>query len=449
MISKLKKRENLLFIFFILGVFIFEFAWSLILPFNGGPDEKMRYDIPMFIFKHGVLPVGDNPEILDPNWGISYAFTPITPYILSGYLMRLVFFVFKNQNMLLYIARFVTIIFSILTIIVNFLIAKNLFKNNILSRWLFLFFTSLWPEFLYISTYVNVDSFAMFCSSFIIYGWVLCLQKNWSYKACTVLGFGIGLCSISYYNAYGYIVCSAILMMLSYFAYKKISNSNYKDFLKKAGFILLIVFLVSAWWFIRNAILYNGDIFGFSTSNLCAEQNAIYDLKPSIKEAYLKQMRNLYDIIFWFFVNSISFIYKILIDKFSHYAFIYLFYTFILIITFVAFFSFIKSYFPKIKNLQTKNKTFFNLTMLIAIFFPFVVDFYYSFFEDFQPQGRYSLPALVPIIYFALLGINTLVQRNIKNNIIRRIIYCSLMSASLISVIYCFWATYKLTGGNL
>lgn len=450
MINKLKKRENLLFIFFILGVFIFELAWSLILPFNAGPDEKMRYDVPMFIFKHGVLPVGSDPEILDPNWGISYAFTPITPYILSGYLMRLVFFIFKNQNMLLYTARFITIIFSILTIIVNFLIAKSLFKNNFCGRWLFLFLTSLWPEFIYISIYVNVDSFAMFCSSLIIYGWVLCMQQNWSYKACSVLGVGIGLCSISYYNTYGYIVCSLLLMLISYFTYKKFSNSDYKDFVKKALFIILIIFLISGWWFIRNAILYNGDILGFSTSNLCAEQHAVADLKPSALEANLKQMRNLYNFVIWWPNNLRGFIYIVLLDRsIKNYIFVYLFYILILIITFVAFFSFIKSYFPKIKNLQTKNKTFFNLTMLLAIFFPIAIDLYYSFFEDFQLQGRYALPALVPIIYFATFGINELVDRNIKNNLIRKTIYALLILCCLASAIYCFYMTYKLSGGNL
>lgn len=456
MISKLKKRENLLFIFFILGIFIFELAWSLILPFNAGPDEKMRYDIPMFIFKHGVLPVGNDPEILDPSWGISYAFTPITPYILSGYLMRLVFFIFKNQNMLLYTARFITIIFSILTIIVNFLIAKNLFKNNILYRWLFLFLTSLWPEFIYISTYVNVDSFAMFCSSLIIYGWVLCMQQNWSYKACAILAIGIGLCSISYYNTYGYIVCSVVLMLLSYFAYKKFATLDYKDFFKKALFIILIVFLISGWWFIRNAILYNGDILGFSTSNLCAEQHAAFYLKPSVLEENLKHIRNLHHITSWFIINLVSFIYIILINNFKYYIFkhyvyifVYLFYGLILTVGFISIFIFVKQLFPKVKDTKTKNIKLFNLTMLIAIFFPFLIDLYYSFFEDFQPQGRYALPALVPIIYFATLGINELVERHIKNNLIRKTIYTLLMLCCLASAIYCFYMTYKLSGGNL
>ena len=80
-------RFDLAFIF-VMGALLFFLAW--ILPLNGGPDEEMRYLIPQYIYRHGTLPHGGDPEIRNKLWGISYGFHPILPYIFGGYLMKLV-----------------------------------------------------------------------------------------------------------------------------------------------------------------------------------------------------------------------------------------------------------------------------------------------------------------------------------------------------------------------
>ena len=50
---------------------------------------------------------------------------------------------------------------------------------------------------------------------------------------------------------------------------------------KKGLLMLGIVFLLCGWWFIRNAVLYDGDILGMATSSKYAERYAIEELKPS------------------------------------------------------------------------------------------------------------------------------------------------------------------------
>lgn len=81
------KKEYAIWIF-VFAVFGFYLAWALAAPFDASPDESMRYQIVEFIAKHGSLPDGRDPEIRNANWGISYAFNPILPYMAGAVLVK-------------------------------------------------------------------------------------------------------------------------------------------------------------------------------------------------------------------------------------------------------------------------------------------------------------------------------------------------------------------------
>ncbi len=100
-------RFDLAFVF-VMGALLFFLAW--ILPLNGGPDEEMRYLIPQYIYRHGTLPHGGDPEIRNKLWGISYGFHPILPYIFGGYLMKLVSVFNSSEHALLMAARFINVL---------------------------------------------------------------------------------------------------------------------------------------------------------------------------------------------------------------------------------------------------------------------------------------------------------------------------------------------------
>ena len=51
--------------------------------------------------------------------------------------------------------------------------------------------------------------------------------------------------------------------------------------MKKGLLVCVIVLLLAAWWFIRNAILYDGDFIGMNASTICAEKYAKKNYKPS------------------------------------------------------------------------------------------------------------------------------------------------------------------------
>lgn len=80
------KRGYLICLFLALTI------WSMATTSGSGPDEAMKYDICNYIASHGKLPDGTDPALRNPIWGISYGFTPILSYMISGVFLKIAFY---------------------------------------------------------------------------------------------------------------------------------------------------------------------------------------------------------------------------------------------------------------------------------------------------------------------------------------------------------------------
>lgn len=118
--GKLKRKkisaETTVEILFFLFLLVFYLMWARVQPMGAGPDEQMRYQIADYIYKHGSLPVGDDPSVRNVVWGISYAFSPILSYMIAAVFMKAVSFVTTAPFALLLAARFVNILFGLGTV---------------------------------------------------------------------------------------------------------------------------------------------------------------------------------------------------------------------------------------------------------------------------------------------------------------------------------------------
>ena len=66
------------------------------------------------------------------------------------------------------------------------------------------------------------------------------------------------------------------------------------------GFLIVAVAAVCAgWWFVRNGILYHGDILGMHTSSEYAQMYAREDLKPSNRITPQSMGMSIWDMLFW------------------------------------------------------------------------------------------------------------------------------------------------------
>lgn len=422
-------RFELLFVL-AMGTFLFAMAW--ILPFNEAPDEEMRYMIPQYIYRHGTLPAGWDEEIRNEIWGISYGFHPILPYIFGGWLMRLVGIFNDSPKALLMAARLINVLIGMGFYWYVLQIAKKLFANR-LFRNFFIALLALLPQLLYLFMYVNTDGIAVFSSAIIIYYWLEGLEHRWNRRTCTGLAVGVSVCALSYFNAYGYALFSVILFVGSLAVlYGKRGAKNCTEVILKRGlYITALVFLLTGWWFIRCAVLYDGDFLGLHAPDKYGEMYAMEEFKPSNKLSLAEQDVPLEEMLRsndggmeW-----IRTTYRSTIGYFGYFKYalgldIYEIHKKLMALGLLGCVllagQFLLSWLPKsrmkgmflrYKNCEMHPISFCLLQFSLGccIIIPVLLSLYYSYCSDFQPQGRYIMPMIVPLMYFVAVGIQRVV----------------------------------------
>ena len=71
-----KKNYDLTLLLIIMALMVYYLIIAYNLLFNKNPDELLRYKIPLYIYRHGALPVGTNKEVMLPFGNFSYAYYP-------------------------------------------------------------------------------------------------------------------------------------------------------------------------------------------------------------------------------------------------------------------------------------------------------------------------------------------------------------------------------------
>ena len=399
-----KYQTEILFVAFCFFMYL---AWSVIIPFNQAPDEEMRYLIPKFIYNHGYLPVGNESEIVNKVWGQSYAFQPILAYQVQALAMTAASVLGMAEGQLFYAARFVNVLISTGTVIIALQIGNQFFKGK--NALFFAGLIALWPQFVFISVYVNNDALGFFSAMLIFYCWLLGRKKHWNLKTCILLGIGLSLCSLSYFNAYGFIFCSALLYAGDYFAHRR--EWSAKRFIGYGCMILAICALLAGWWFVRSALLHNGDVLGLTSSSQLAEQIA----QPAFKPSQMKNPQNsglsFIQMLYtpfnkqkgWIYAAAMSFV-----GVFGNasVAMDLKYYLLLAAELMVGMGAFLVMWFREKRQEMTASDAVWGVTLVMAILCPVCLCLYYSYTSDYQPQGRYFLSALIPAGYLIVLGYN-------------------------------------------
>ncbi len=372
------------------------------------PDEHARYRVPLYICEHGTLPTGFEEELFSGECRWTYGFYTLLPYMIQGFAMRFVDMFTDSALALLYTARFVNVIFGLLTACMTLLIGNKLFQNSRI-KWLFCFLVTFLPQSLFLHTYVNPDSLCMLSVALMIYGMICGLREGFDLKPSLFLTVGIILCALSYYNAYGYIICSIFIFIVSFLYKENGWKFNWKPFLLKGSIIAVIVLLCIGWSFVRNYLLYDGDFIGLDTKENFVKSFGI------VRESFESQGKSLLSML-----AGTTFIPKTIISFIAVYGSntiytwwgVYIFYLFIFAagIAGMIFCREKKPDMPLKKEQKAKNRKriVFQCSMLFCILVPLFLTIRYSYSVDYQPQGRYMMPALIPLIYFVCHGLEKL-----------------------------------------
>lgn len=408
--EQLQKSSVILEIVFLASLFLFYFLWAWTQPYNTAPDEAMRYDIPTFIYEHGRLPHGGDPSIRNPIWGISYGFNPILSYIFAAGFMKITSIFTTQEFALLMAARMVSVLFGVGTAFFTIRISKKLFP--FVYRPLFICLVCLLPQMAYIASYVNNDSMAICTTAMIVYMWILGIESNWDKKSCVGLALSISLCALSYYNAYGFILCSILLFCFTT-AFCQNKKYDFGTMWKKGWPIAAIVLVCIGWWFIRNALIYDGDFMARAIAREYGEMYAAPGFKPSDHFTYQKAGMPLLEMLLtqhWLRDTKFSFI--ACFGNMEHYLNLSTYDIYLYPLYFGAFGMLFQlpNKFRLRKDKKWHIDGIFHLLMAVAMVIPVFLSIYYSYTSDFQAQGRYILPMIIPLMYFAVLGLKTITE---------------------------------------
>ncbi len=384
-------------------------------PFGNPPDEYNRFLIPSYIAEHGTLPNGYEEEIRIPGYGFSYAFQPILPYMAQGYAMRLVGLFTQDAPVLLYTARLVNFLFGLIQ---AYFVRKlaNLWFSDKRFATLFCFLVLFLPQSIFVHTYVNTDSCCMMSIAILLYGLTKGLKGGFDFSSISSLSVGIILCALSYYNAYGFIL-SAILLFTASFLSRKEGRLHFavRDFMRIGGLISILVLLGIGWWFIRCAVLYDGDFLGLKTRDACASLYALPAYHPATRVTWQSQGFSVFDMLTksdFVTLSGLSFIgiygpMNIITALWIYRMYKYLFWCSILIGAILSVLR--RQELPFLTGRRCMNR-FFHANMIFCILMPCILSVVYSYRIDYQPQGRYLLPALFPFMLYCTRGLEAIVR---------------------------------------
>ena len=409
-----------------LFIFILLFFLSTHLSINLFPDERMRYDLPKYIFKYGVLPIGDEAEIVDPIWGFSYGFTPYLPSLISVIFMKVASLFTTDASVLLVAARMTSILSGVFTYLICYSIGEELFSSKKIIN-LFSLLVALLPQFIFLSSYINNDAFSVFTTSLILLMWINGIKTNWNYKICIFLGMVLGLCALTYYNAYGFILCSIFVYCFS--CYK--ARFTGKEFLLKGILIFISAFIVAGWFFIRNFFIHDGDFLGMTSMYECGEKYALPEYKMSNRETYqVLGYRHPLLQPGWIFMTMQSFFCA------TGYMEHLISYPLLAIYVIILFIGFVFGIYKR-KTELFKIDNCFLICLLLCMIIPILLSAHYSYSIDYQPQGRYIMSMLLPLMLIVSMGYNYLDTKLQKYKVLNKISISQLITIIYIVLFIC------------
>ena len=393
------------YLFLCFAVYAF---WMLtFVTINYGPDEYMRYQIPEFIYANNALPKGWEESLRNPIWGVSYGFDISLPYLLSAAFMKIASLFSQDGYVLLMAARLTSALSMVGVGYFAILFSRKVLGSNPI-RWIFIVLMTLLPQLVFLSSYVNLDTFSLFTVMMIVYSWVICLEKKWSLLSTSMLAVALGLCFLSYQFAYSYILMTVPL----YCAWHILNHreAGFKAFILKGLLILGITFAICGWKFIRSGILYDGDFLSLHASTPYAELYAMEAYKPSVKQSLAEQgysIGYMLQDMGWMSTTCRSFVgvfgyMNVLLPR--------LFYTCYHVLVIVGGAGALcLGVLSLIKHKQTEVTGYGILIvtgMMLASVITLGISIYYSWTSDYQPQGRYII-AMAPMIFMAVtLGLD-------------------------------------------
>ena len=248
----------------ILLCFGFCLAGAILLPVSVCPDEPGRRAVSDWIFSHGSLPTGNERETIMAFWGFSYALRPYLSGIIAAFFMKIVSLISGAPVPMIVASRLGSVFAVTLCCFGCLRLGRRLFRK----RGSAIFFATavcFTPQVMFLGMYQNNDSLALVAVCMILNCFDECVENGWKIKSCIHLAVWLSVGLLSYYNTYGWILMCALFFLIAVIRDRRIQRQG-RLILQRGSLMIGICLILAGWFFIRNAIIHNGDFLGISST---------------------------------------------------------------------------------------------------------------------------------------------------------------------------------------
>ncbi len=376
---------------------------ALLLPVDQCPDESGRLLLTEWIVKTGTLPTGNEPEVIVPGWGFSYALRPYLFAIVGAFFKRISVFFTDSPRILLAASRMCSVLSVSFCCFFCLRLGHRLFEKRGAAV-LFAVFVCFLPQVMFLGMYQNNDALSLCAVSVMLYYLAEGYDSKWSIKCCVGLAFGFSVGLLSYYSIYGWILGCVVFCLVSVMFDNRIPDKG-SLILKRAALIFGLCLFLAGWFFIRNAIMHNGDIFGFSSElrsreHFRSQGYVLYDYviyrNEGMSAIQFLQFRDRE----WIRITAESFVgvfgYMIYYLPMAQYGIYGVVIGLGILLCLAVLFH----------RKPSRRDGLLFLTMLLSTGINIALHFWHSYVRDYQPQGRYIISAAILLGFMIAYGMD-------------------------------------------
>ena len=405
-IENIKQRFSVFEYGLLLLCFSICLAGAILLPTEMCPDEDARSNIIYWMVDKGTLPTGDEPETMmlseTLNYGFSYALRPFLPAMISAVFVKIATLFTGSARVLLAIR--LCSVFSITgCCYLCLLLGRRLF-NRRSSALLFAAIVCFQPQVMYLGMYHNNDAMSLLAVCMMLYFLVDGYSKRWPVKSCIGLAVSFSIGLLTYYSIYGWILMSILFLVVSVIMDRGIPKRS-SLILKRGALIAGICLLLAGWFFIRNAILHDGDFFGIayeeaSRARIEAMGYKMYQYVCPRRDGYsMLEFFRMKDYE-WFWMSAKSFV-----GVFSSMT-IYLPSALYGIYSAVFVCGVLLAVSVMVRRRPCRRDGLLMIMMAGSVIINIALHFWQSYARDYQPQGRYVISTVLLLGYLIAYGMD-------------------------------------------
>ena len=379
----------------ILSVFVLCLTGAFLVPVEQCPDEHARQLLSDWMFKNGSFPTGDEAETIIPGWGFSYALRPYLSSIVAALFMRLTALFTSSPRALLVASRLCSVL-SVTGCSYFCIKTGHLVFKKTISSVVFSFFVCFLPQVLFLGMYQNNDSLSLAAVSMIVFYSTKGCKSQWEYGSCIGLAIGFALALQAYYITYGWVLVGFFLFVLMLIRQTDVSG-KWLSILKRVVLVSGICLLLSGCFFVRNAVLHNGDFLGLITENnskeLLESQGFSLSYSTPAKEGF--------DVISFFFRHNCAWLGLTIRSFIGCFGYMNIPLPLPLFCVYVGIMALgTGTYiFVVFKNRPDSINQLLFLLLFLSSIITFVLHFIHSYLRDYQPQGRYIITVALMLGY--------------------------------------------------